>query len=62
MSEPRERTAFAVAMGVLAAVAGAVLLLAALDVWRPSLSWAGPAALVATGLALLVGGTARPVG
>jgi hypothetical protein len=51
-----ERSPVAVGVGVTYAVLGVLLLLVALDVWRPPLTVAGPLAVVAAGLVLVVAG------
>ncbi|GGN50526.1 hypothetical protein FHR83_009236 [Actinoplanes campanulatus] len=51
---PRPLMAFV--FGLICALNGMVLLLAALGVWRPSLAWAVLSTLAATGVALMAGG------
>jgi hypothetical protein len=54
-----ERSPVAVGIGIAYAVLGVLLLLVALDVWRPPLAVVGPVAVVACGLVLVVAGIHR---
>jgi hypothetical protein len=56
-----ERSPVAVGIGLTYAVLGVLLLLVAVDVWRPPLTVVGPVAVVACGLVLVAAGTTGDV-
>ena len=54
-----ERSPVAVGIGITYALLGVLLLLVAVDVWRPPLAVVGPIAVVACGIVLVAAGIHR---